>query len=198
MSVNVSSIVKCADPQLKERLDDYGYRHSYATADTARDLAFIYGLDEDVAYLAGLLHDWDRCILDEEIIARARDYGMDVSPEALVAPKILHAHTGAIAAQEAFPELPPELITAIRHHTVGAPEMSDLDKALYIADMIEPSRTHPRSMTLREMVGTIGLDALFLQAYRRTMEHLIENHKVMHPDTTKVWNALMMKGTPRD
>ena len=194
MPVNVNSIVERALPLMKERLDDYGYSHSLSTADTARDLAFIYQADPDAAYLAGLLHDWDRCILDEDIIARARTYGFELTPEALEAPKILHAHTGAEAVHETFPELPLEVITAIRHHTVGVPHMNDLDKVIYIADMVEPGRTNPAIPALREMVGTIGLDALFIQAYQKSMLHLINNRKVMHPDTCKVWNALMTEG----
>ena len=194
MSVNVNSIVERALPLLKERLNDYGFKHNLSTADTARDLAFIYQADSDEAYVAGLLHDWDRCILDEDIIARARSYGMELSPEALEAPKILHAHTGAQAVQDTFPELPATVIDAIRHHTVGVPNMSDLDKLIYLADMLEPLRTNPHVATLREMVGTVDLDALFLQAYQHTMLHLVHNRKVMHPETIKVWNALMTEG----
>ena len=191
MSVNVDSIFEKALPLLKERLDDYGYHHSLGAASTARDLALIYQVDPDEAYLAGLLHDWDRCILNEDIIARARAAGMELCPEALEAPKILHAHTGAQAVHETFPELPASVIAAIRHHTVGVPHMSNLDKVVYLADMVEPGREGPVVATLREMVGTIDLEALFIQAYQKSMLHLIHNHKVMHPDTCKVWNSLM-------
>jgi len=190
----VDSIVERALPLLEERLDDYGFRHSLSTADTARDLALIYQVDADNAYLAGLLHDWDRCILDDDIIARAKSYKLELSPEALEAPKILHAHTAAIAVHETFPELPAEVINAIAHHTVGVPDMTDLDKVMYIADMIEPLRTHPIIPTLREMVGTVGLDALFIQAYQKSMLYLINNLRVLHPDTCRVWNALMTEG----
>jgi predicted HD superfamily hydrolase involved in NAD metabolism len=181
------------EAQLAARLDDYGLRHCKSTAAMAKIMAGIYHVDPETAYLAGLLHDWDRCVPHDELVETARGIGIPITPEVLAAPPILHAHTGAAAVAAAFPEVPQEVITAIKHHTVGVPDMSDLDKLVYIADMIEPTRTNPHVDTLREMVGTIGLDALFMQAYQNTMMHLVRNKKVMHPATTKVWNALLLK-----
>ncbi|MCL2438436.1 MAG: bis(5'-nucleosyl)-tetraphosphatase (symmetrical) YqeK [Coriobacteriia bacterium] len=190
------SIVQQALPLLKERLDDYGYLHSCKAAETAYDLAFIYQADREEAYIATLLHDWDRGQPKGDLVDAAQKVGIEITPEVLAAPQMLHAHTGAAQIEQLFPELPDTVITAIKHHTVGDEDMSDLDKVLYIADMIEPTRSSPRVTTLREMVGTIGLDALFQQAYQATMLHLIHNRKVMHPRTTEVWNALTMKGIP--
>jgi len=181
-------------PLLKERLDDYGLTHSCSSADYARELAQVYQTDPNQAYIAALLHDWDRCVPKDQLIERAKQIGFEITPEICAAPQILHAHTGAADVQRHFPELPESVITAIRHHTVGAKDMSDLDKVVYVADMIEPNRVGPQVLELRELVGVIDLDALFLRAYQATMFHLIKNKKVMHFDTTRVWNALIMKG----
>ncbi len=183
--------------QLEARENDYGYRHSLGCAQCCAQMAVVYGLDEPRAYLAGLLHDWDRCVPKPELIEEARALGFEISPEVLAAPAILHAHTGAAAVAATFPEVAaeaPEIIRAIERHTVGVPDMEPLDELLYIADMIEPTRLSPNIADLREMVGTVDLDALFTQAYQRSMAHLVRRRKVMHPDTIKVWNALVMRG----
>ncbi|MCL2655764.1 MAG: bis(5'-nucleosyl)-tetraphosphatase (symmetrical) YqeK, partial [Coriobacteriia bacterium] len=183
--------------QLEAREDEYGYRHSLGCAQCTAQMAVVYGLDEPRAYLAGLLHDWDRCVPKPELIEEARAMGYDITPEVLAAPAILHAHTGAAAVAAQFPEVAsqtPEIITAIEHHTVGVPDMAPLDMLLYIADMIEPTRLSPNIADLREMVGTVDLDTLFMQAYQRSMAHLVRRRKVMHPDTIRVWNALVMRG----
>jgi putative nucleotidyltransferase with HDIG domain len=57
---------------LAARLDERGYAHSIAVADTAAHLAGVYGVDRDDAYLAGVLHDWSRdedpgSLLDEAV-----------------------------------------------------------------------------------------------------------------------------------
>ena len=42
---------------IKSRLSEYRYTHSMNVAKRARELAEIYSLDENKAYLAGILHD---------------------------------------------------------------------------------------------------------------------------------------------
>ncbi|MCL2606037.1 MAG: bis(5'-nucleosyl)-tetraphosphatase (symmetrical) YqeK [Coriobacteriia bacterium] len=189
----VSKVHEQALPLLRERLDEYGYMHSCNTAETAEYLAGLYQVDSGEAFIAGLLHDWDRGHARDQLIARARDIGFDITPEVVAAPQILHAHTGAADVRKIFPHLPDSVITAIRHHTVGSRDMSDLDKVVYIADMIEPSRSSEAVTMLRDVVGVVDLDTLFLQAYQATVMHLVKNRKVMHFDTTRVWNALIMK-----
>jgi len=196
-TVPFEALVARITEQLEAREDDYGLRHSLGCADCCAQMALVYGLDESRAYLAGLLHDWDRCVPKPELIEEARALGFDITPEVLAAPAILHAHTGAAAVAAAFPEIAreaPEIITAIERHTVGVPDMGPLDELLYVADMIEPTRRSPNIADLREMVGTVDLDALFMQAYQRSMAHLVRRRKVMHPDTIRVWNALVMRG----
>jgi len=194
-AVPVDSIVKRALPLLEARLDEYGFLHSRKTAQCACELALLYQVDCGEAYIAGLLHDWDRGQPKDYLIEAAAQVGIEITPEVLAAPQILHAHTGAAHVAKLFPELSQGVIAAIRHHTVGDEDMADLDKVLYVADMIEPTRSSPAVFSLREMAGTVDLHTLFLQAYQATMQHLIHNRKVMHPRTTEVWNALMMKGS---
>ncbi len=182
---------------LEAREDEYGYRHSCSCGEFCELVAPLYHIDPETAYLAGLLHDWDRCTPKPELIEQARAEGFDITPEVEAAPQILHAHTGARKVARAFPELDPEIIHAIEHHTVGVPHMSDLDKLVYVADMIEPTRLNPQLDDLREMVGTVDLDTLFMEAYQRSMLHLVRNRKVMHPETIRVWNALVMQSEQR-
>ena len=191
-----AELIARALPQLESRLDDYGYLHSTKAAETAAGLAFVYQLDHEDAYVAALLHDWDRGQKKDYLIEAATKLDFEITPEVLAAPQILHAHTGAAQVKKLYPELPNAVIEAIRNHTVGSEAMGDLDKLVYVADMIEPTRKGPVVAGLREMVGTVDLDALFQQAYQASMLHLVHNRKVMHPRTTEVWNALIMKGVP--
>lgn len=179
---------------LKERLDDYGLLHSRGVALTARMLANLYGADTREAFLGGLLHDWDRCVPNDILVLEADEFGIALDEVLLANPHLLHAHTGALAAQRFFAEyeptgpLPDSVVNSIAHHTVGSVSMSELDMIVYIADMIEPSRSFPKADMLREMVGTISLKALFLQCYQCTMEFLVKHRRLIHPDTFRVWN----------
>ena len=54
-------------------------------------------------------------------------------------PKLLHAITGAAKARDLF-GVSEEIYEAIRWHTTGKPDMTTLEKIIYLADYIEPTR----------------------------------------------------------
>jgi HD superfamily phosphohydrolase YqeK len=76
---------------------------------------------------------------------------------------------------------------------LGDVEMSDLDRIVYIADMIEPGRDYPGVDDLREAVGSVSLNALFALCYRHTLLYLIEEGRPIHPRTVDIWNALVAR-----
>ena len=47
------------------------YVHSLGVAETALHLAEVYGVDRFDAAAAGLIHDWDKVLSDDELVARA-------------------------------------------------------------------------------------------------------------------------------
>jgi predicted HD superfamily hydrolase involved in NAD metabolism len=156
-------------------------------------MAHAYGVDTDEARAAGLLHDWDKCFSDEELIARAKKFGIKLMKHHEDTAPLLHAQTGAAAVAAQYPELPKSVIQAIERHTSAAPDMQPLDMIIYIADMIEPLRTQGNLEPLRKLAGNAPLEALFVKCYEVTMQHLISRHRFIHPDSIKVWNAYVSK-----
>lgn len=187
----VAQTYPAAERALSERLSERAYAHCERTAQAAAELAGVYGVDPDLARLAGLLHDWDRETPKHDLVADAARRGMAVSDVEHAQPKLLHARTGAAAVREAFPDLPEAVYSAVQKHTVGALEMSDLDRVVYLADMIEPGRDWPGVEELREEVGRVPLEQLFFLGYAASLGSLIARHKRLHPDTVAVWNALV-------
>ena len=55
------------------------YVHSLGVAETALHLAEVYGVDRFDAAAAGLIHDWDKVLSDDELVARALHYGIKVA-----------------------------------------------------------------------------------------------------------------------
>ncbi len=174
---------------VRERLSEPAFEHSMRVAETAVALASVYSVDKDKAMLAGLLHDWDKELGAEALIASATSYGVPVSDVERDSPYLLHALTGARAVRDTFPDLDREVVSAIACHTLGATEMSDLDIVVWVADMIEPGRCHEGLDSLRELVGIVALHTLFSRAYERSVAHVIERRRPLHPKTVGVWNA---------
>lgn len=182
-----------ARKRLESRLSEYRLLHSISVSDVAVMMAERYDVDVEKARIAGLLHDWDKNLSDEELLKRARRFKIDLVSQGEDMAALLHAQTGATAVALEFPDLPLDIIQAIARHTAAAPDMTDLDMIIYIADMIEPLRSQGNLTPLRTIVGKVSLDNLFLKSFEMTMEHLIRRHRFIHPDSLKVWNSCIAR-----
>ena len=177
---------------LTTRLGKATFAHSEAVAETAARLAREYGVDPDAARMAGLLHDWCKECGDEELLAAAALHGIDVTVADRARPRLLHARVAAAELRETFPGLPTEVVHAVEAHTFGDDHMDDLARVVYVADMIEPGRTHRGVHELRSSVGRVPLHELMLAACAMTMRHVIDSRRPLHPDSVGTWNALVL------
>lgn len=173
--------------------------HSLSVAATAESLALMYGADPFLARVAGLLHDWCKVVPDDELMARAKELGLDFGVENLseVRP-LLH---GAVAARELparYPELPDEVWRAVSVHTTAAPEMSDLDKVIFIADGIEPLRPSSEGIEAsRALVGCSSLDDLFWNCFVGGLIYVLESGKNLYVGSVVIYNALAARRSGR-
>ncbi|MDR2196619.1 MAG: bis(5'-nucleosyl)-tetraphosphatase (symmetrical) YqeK [Coriobacteriales bacterium] len=189
----IEALFAPAREQLEARLSAYRFLHSLSVADTAQAMAISYGVHPQKAWLAGLLHDWDKDLTDEELLARVKEFDIPLVARLEDMAMLLHAQTGAVAVARAFPELGGDIIQAIARHTSAAPDMSDLDMVIYVADMIEPLRSQGNLTSLRASVGKVSLETLFLRSFEMTMDHLIRRHRFIHPDSLEVWNTYIAR-----
>ena len=74
-----------------------------------------------------------------------------MSPFEYTQTKLLHAKTGAAAAERIFGE-DAAVVSAIDYHTTSRANMTLLEKIIYIADYMEPNRDFPGVERLREAV----------------------------------------------
>ena len=176
---------------LRQRLGDKALRHCDAVADAAAALAAVYGVDRETARLAGLLHDWCRETGHDGLLDAAQRCGIEVTTVDRVRPYLLHGPVGAAELECSFPGMAPEILRAVSAHTFGAEDMSDLDRVIYIADMIEPHRSYDGVEELREQVGHSSLHELMRAAYARSITHLVARGRPLHPRTLAVWNSLV-------
>lgn len=178
-----------AKTRLQQRLDPRRYEHSLSVSDMAVKLARAYGVDERKARLAGLLHDWDKDYSDKEIAERACALGVVAHPVVLESmPRLLHGPTAAIELAREFPAIDDDVLQAIARHTSAEVGMSDLDMIVYTADAIEPLRPFDGMAVVRDSIGKVGLEELFLATFQHVIAFLVEKKRRMHPDTVEVWN----------
>ena len=123
--------------------------HVLGCAETAVQLAKIWGADPQDAYRAGLLHDVTKALDGEQQLALCRGLNLPMDEFSQENPKTLHAHTGAMVAQRIFGENS-AVVSAIDSHTTGKAGMSMLEKIIYVADYMEPNRKFPGVEELRQ------------------------------------------------
>ena len=146
--------------------------HARGVAQTALALAQRYGEDPENARRAGILHDVTKALPPDAQRALCSRMRLDVTPFELAQPKLLHAKTGAGTARQIFGESD-AVCTAIEYHTTGRAGMSLLEKILYIADYIEPTRSFPGVEALRRTVDR-DLDEGVLLGINMTLQLLAE------------------------
>lgn len=128
------------EKQLKKKLDEDRYTHTLGVAYTSACLAMRYGYSIEKAYLAGLLHDCAKCIDNDKKIELCEKYHILISDVERENPVLLHAKLGSHLAMYKYDVEDEEILSAIRWHTTGHPNMTTLEKIIFIADYIEPNR----------------------------------------------------------
>ena len=155
--------------------------HVLGTAATAVKLAEKYGADAHRAEVAGLLHDCTKKLSMAEQLALCERYGIALDELEKKALKLLHAKTGAALARDVF-GVDDEIYNAILWHTTGKPNMTVLEKVIYLADFIEPTRDFPGVDTLRRTVWE-DLDRGLLMGLEMTVEEMQEMGSPIHVNT---------------
>jgi nicotinate-nucleotide adenylyltransferase len=158
-------------------------RHSLCTMSETVRLALENGVEPAKAAVTGLLHDCAKSLPRETELAFARRVAPPLDEMTLDSHELLHAPLCALIAQETYGVDDPEILHAIRYHTTGCPGMSPLDKVLFVADKIEPTRNFPSVETLRA-AATENLDHAVLVCLQLTESFLRDKDKHPHPDST--------------
>ncbi len=174
--------------RVKKALDKDRWEHTKGVAYTACCLAMAHGADMEQAMLAGFLHDCAKCIPNEEKLALCKKYKVDLTDVEKRNPYLIHAKLGAYLAKKDYGVDDPEILHAIRVHTTGAPEMSLLDKILFVADYIEPGRDKARRLgELREKAFR-DLDETLLCILSDTVLYLSKGTREIDPMTEETYH----------
>ncbi len=177
---------------LKENLNEKRYQHSLGTAECAKKLAQQFGLNEEKAYVAGLLHDCAKCFTDEKLLEIIDNYLDDVDNDERSNKKTLHAPGSFYVAKTVFGVTDLEMLSSIRWHTLGKLDMTDFEKIIFLADKIE-LRTRSeeyRKQITKNLDSDNGLNKAILECYKETIKSLVDRNLKICPLTIQIYNQL--------
>ncbi len=178
--------------KLRQQLSAKRMRHSLGVAETAMQLAQRYGIPAEEARLAGLLHDYARDLPPKTLLAVAEQAGLISNPVDRLAPDLLHGPVAAWLIPQEFGIVDPEILRAVAVHTLGAEDMSRLDKIIYLADLIEPTRAYAEVEHLRAIAEN-DLDQGLYYGFNQTLTYCLQRNLFIHPQTILARNYLLAK-----
>lgn len=169
--------------KLKKELDKKRYEHTKGVMYTAGCIAMAHGYDYKKAMLAGLLHDCAKCIPTETKFELCEKYHVILSESEVENPSLIHAKLGAALAEHLYEVTDPEILHAIKVHTTGMPDMSLLDKILFVADYMEPGRNEAPNLEVIRELAFGDLDACVAQILYDTLKYLSGKKGAIDPMT---------------
>lgn len=172
---------------LKGRLTEQRFMHSLNVADSAKELAQIYGCDEEKAYTTGLIHDCCKDMPAGLQLSYLLENKMEMIQLETDSPKLYHAMSGRVFAEKELGITDEDMLNAIRYHTTGRKNMSLLEKVIFIADFISAERNYNGVDIMREKAKR-SLDEAIVEGLSFTIKDLIDRELLVHPDTLDAYN----------
>ena len=173
------------DKEVRKLMDEKRYLHTQGVRYTAAALAMAHGQDMEKAQIAGLLHDSAKQLPDDRKLKLCQKYGIEISPIERKNLFLLHAKLGSCLAREKFGVDDQDILSSIRWHTTGRPEMTVMEQIIFIADYIEPLRNKSDILPVVRRLAYTDLDITCYLILKNTLDYLGDDPDAIDPMTAE-------------
>ena len=160
------------------------WRHSVTAAFNSKFVAESAGLDGNMLFTAGLLHDLGKVILGQEQLPAAAELFRGPSDATSIARETEifgcdHAEVGAALLEQW--KLPPQIITAVRfHHQPNQPGgLEPVAACVNLGNFITHGQDHPKILECPEFTATLEGLGLSVQNMNRWRERLRDHESLV-------------------
>lgn len=173
---------------MEKELSAGRYIHTLGVSYTAASLAMAHGEAMEKAMTSGILHDCAKSMHGSELVAICEKVHLNVTAVERSNPTaLLHAKAGAYLAEHKYGVTDEDILNAIRYHTTGRPDMSRLEKIIYIADYIEPGRKQLAELEMIRRIAFQDLDWTMEKILANTLAYLRTTDGQVDDMTTKTY-----------
>ena len=160
--------------------------HSIRVANLAAARALKLKISERQAITAALFHDCGKNLSPDSPCLQ----GFTVPDTWGEVPKsVWHQYAGAYVAEHVFGVTDEDVLNAVRYHTSGRPNMSMLEKLIFLADMLEEERCYEGVDMLRQLFWQgENLDLCLETALFETLKFLQAKKADVYPLTQKAYD----------
>jgi len=175
-------------PVLQRTIGKKRFLHSLGAMHYAIALADRHGEDLVRATAAGLFHDCGRLREIGQIEAETKRRGLTLPAEDRPFAKVWHAWLSAHMAKDDFAITDEAVLQAIRLHPTGDANMSRLDKIIFLADYMEPTRCFDGLKELRALAEE-DLDGALRSALEHKLRYVQSLGRLLHPRSLRALAA---------
>ena len=178
-------------PRVRNTVDDDTWGHVLRTAELARELAQVHGVDPDRAEAAAFLHDIADHYSERDLAVLVERYQIELSLIEARVPALAHGKVGAEILRHEWGITDEELLDAVRFHISGSTTMGKLAKVLFLADKLEPERDKfYRDLDPIRELARIDLDQAVGKLYAWRVSDLRTRGAPIHEDLGEAINAI--------
>lgn len=177
---------------LKSTLSEKRYLHTLRVADTAKKMAAYHKVDAQLAETAALLHDVAKEFSPAQLLQNIRT--SDIIEPAIFqrAKPIWHAFAGGNYCRQVLGVENEDVLNAITYHTTGRPQMSALEKVVFLSDLTEEKRDFAGVQEIRQ-ASFCNLDEAMFLALSQTIVFLTQKKAVVYPQTVCAYNYYLQE-----
>ncbi len=172
--------------KLKSMLTPERWAHTVRVAVMAAENCLRFGIAENKAITASVLHDCAK------YLARGSDELKGFIFPDCVPGSVMHQYTGAYVAERLFGINDCDVLNAIKYHTSGRPDMSPLEKLIYLCDLLEEGRSFEGIEKLRRAFEK-GLDEAMYEALDHQLKYLKNTGEPVYPLTVRAYEFIKEK-----
>ncbi|NLL69801.1 MAG: HD domain-containing protein [Epulopiscium sp.] len=179
--------------KLRSSLSPKRFIHTLHVVDTALELADFYHEDREKTKIAALLHD---CAKDYPYLLKVqlcKEFHIVLDPITQKNPELIHSFLGAEIAKREYKVEDGYILNSIRYHTTGRANMTLLEKIVFLADYMEPTRLLFPGLEEVRALAYVHLDKAIYQALLLTIAYIKEQGFLLHPLTQEAVDDLKAK-----
>ena len=162
-------------------LDEKRYIHTLNVEKLAAELGEIHGIDVEKLRIAALLHDIMKNAPKDILLHRAKQSGIINKIEEK--PKqTLHGFAAADYAKRELGITDEDILWAVKSHTCGRSGMQDIEKVIYLADMLCEERRFEGKEYLLSLARQ-NLDKAMFASLEHSLEYVMSKGNTVDTDS---------------
>ncbi len=170
-------------------------KHSISLANFMKDCSPKFGLDQDKAFLVGLVHDIGKELSDSDILSLSTSFKNRGIVEInywdfkINFPFLLHGVASAEILIDKLDIIESDILKAIINHTTGGTDLDELSKLTFICDFCEPKRKYKEAKMVRDILAeSNNLNRAYLATYKYILQDLLDRELKICPESIDGYN----------